>query len=185
MIAETIEQLRSDIQKAHESLKRELAKIRTGRANAGILDSVRVMYYGESTPLKQVASVSIPEARMIVLKPFEKQLTPVIEKAIIEANLGLNPSNDGDLIRLPMPPLTEERRKDLTKVARKVGEEGKIAIRAARRDANDMIDALKKDKDIGEDNAKRAQKDIDEVVKAGTNEVDAIVAKKEADILEV
>ena len=185
MIDETIEELRNGIAKAHESLKRELSKIRTGRANAAILDGVRVMYYGESTPLKQVASVSIPEARMLVLKPFEKAMTPVIEKAINEANIGLNPSNDGDLIRLPMPPLTEERRKDLTKVARKVGEDGKIAIRSARRDANDMIDELKKEKEIGEDDAKRAQKDIDEVVKAGTNEVDAIVSKKEADILEV
>ena len=185
MIEETLQELKDAIQKSLEVLRRELAKIRTGRANADILDSVRIDYYGSLTPLQQLASISIPEPRMIVLKPFDKSQVPAIEKAIVEAHLGLNPSNDGDIIRLPMPPLTEERRKELTKVARKVGEEAKIAIRSARHDANDMLDELKKEKEVGEDDANRGKKEVEEIVKTGTTEVDATVAKKEADILEV
>ena len=121
MLAETLEELSSSIDKAHESLKRDLAKIRAGRANPGILDGLRIDYYGTPTPLKQLASISVPEARMIVLKPFDRTQMQPIEKAIMEAQLGLNPSNDGEIIRIPMPSLTEERRKDLVKVARKSG----------------------------------------------------------------
>jgi ribosome recycling factor len=185
MLAETLEELDGAIEKAHESLKRDLAKIRAGRANPAILDGVRVDYYGSPTPLKQLASISVPEPRMIMLKPFDRTQMQVIEKAIMEAQLGLNPGNDGELIRIPMPPLTEERRKDLVKVARKSGEDCKVAIRKARHDAKDMIDSLQKEGEVGEDDADRARKELEEIVKGGTNKVDEIVSKKEADILEV
>ena len=168
MLAETLEELSASIDKAHESLKRDLAKIRAGRANPGILDGLRIDYYGTPTPLKQLASISVPEARMIVLKPFDRTQMQPIEKAIMEAQLGLNPSNDGEIIRIPMPPLTEERRKDLVKVARKSGEECKVAIRKARHDAKDMIDSLQKEGEVGEDDADRARKELEEKVKAGT-----------------
>lgn len=185
MLAETLEELRGGIAKAHESLKRDLAKIRAGRANPAILDGVRVDYYGSPTPLKQLASISVPEPRMIMLKPFDRTQMQVIEKAIMQAELGLNPGNDGELIRIPMPPLTEERRKDLVKVARKSGEECKVAIRKARHDAKDMIDSLQKEGEVGEDDADRARKELEEIVKGGTAKVDEIVGKKETDIIEV
>lgn len=185
MLKETLEELHDAIERAHESLKRDLAKIRAGRANPGILDGLRIEYYGTPTPLKQLASISVPEARLIVLKPFDRSQIQPIEKAIMEAQLGLNPSNDGELIRIPMPPLTEERRKELVKVARKAGEDCKVAIRKARHDAKDMIDSLQKEGEVGEDDAERARKELEEVVKTGTSRVDEIVSKKEADILEV
>ena len=185
MLAETLKELKGDIAKAHEALKRDLAKIRAGRANPDILDTVRIDYYGSPTPLKQLASISVPEARLIVLKPFDRSQMQAIEKAIMEAQLGLNPSNDGEIIRIPMPPLTEERRKELVKLARKSGEDSKVAIRKARHDAKDMIDSLQKDGDVGEDDADRARKELEEIVKGGAQKVDTIVAKKETDILEV
>jgi len=185
MLTETLQELSASIGKAHESLKGDLSKIRAGRANPGILDGLRVVYYDTPTPLKQLASISVPEARMIVLKPFDRTQMQPIEKAIREAQLGLNPSNDGEIIRIPMPPLTEERRKDLVKLARKSGEDSKVAIRKARHDAKDMIDTLQKEGDVGEDDADRARKELEEKVKVGTSRVDEIVAKKEADILEV
>ncbi len=185
MITETLDDLKSSIAKAHESLRRELSKVRTGRANPGVLDGVRVDYYGTATPLKQMASISVPEPRMIAVKPFDKTTMQAVEKAIMEAQLGLNPSNDGELIRIPMPPLTEERRKDLVKVAKKYGEECKVTIRRARHDAKDMIDAMKKDGDVGADDAERGAKELEEIVKAAGTGVDTIVSKKEVDILEV
>lgn len=185
MLKETLDDLKSSIQKAQESLKRELAKIRTGRANPDILDAVRVEYYGSYTPLKQMASISVPEPRMIMLKPFDRSTIRAIESAIMQSDLGLNPSNDGELIRIPMPPLTEQRRKDLVKVAKKDGEECKVAIRKARHEAKDMIDALEKDGDVGRDDADRGKKELEEIVKQGNVDVEAIVAKKEKDILEV
>lgn len=185
MINEILEELNASIDKAHESLKRDLSRIRAGRANPAILDGVRVEYYGTPTPLKQLASISVPEPRMIVLKPFDRSQIQPIEKAIMEGQLNLNPSNDGELIRIPMPPLTEERRKDLVKVARKSGEECKVAIRKARHDAKDMIDSLQKEGEVGEDDAERARKELEEIVKNGTSKVDEIVGKKEVDILEV
>ena len=185
MLAETLEELGASIDRAHESLKRDLAKIRAGRANPGILDGLRINYYGTPTPLKQLASLSVPEARMIVLKPFDRSQMQPIEKAIMEAQLGLNPSNDGEIIRIPMPPLTEERRKDLVKLARKSGEDCKVAIRKARHDAKDMIDSLQKEGEVGEDDADRARKELEDKVKGGTSAVEQIVGKKEIDILEV
>jgi len=185
MIDETLEELQNAIDKAHAALKKELSKIRTGRANPEILDSVRVSYYGTPTPLKQMASIAVPEARLITLKPFERGQIQAIERGILEAQLGLNPQNDGQLIRIPMPPLTEERRRALVKVARKVGEDAKVTIRKARHDGKDMIDVLDKEGDVGKDEADRARKALEEIVKRGTSVVDEIVARREADILEV
>jgi ribosome recycling factor len=185
MLQETLDELSASIEKAHQLLRRELAKIRTGRANADILDSVRADYYGQSTPLRQMATVSVPEPRLLVVKPFERSSISIIEKAIHKAELGVNPSNDGELIRIPMPPLTEERRRDLTKVARKVGEDAKVGIRKARHDAKDMLDELEKEGEVGADDAERARKELEEIVKAGTAEVDRIVGEKEKDILVV
>lgn len=185
MLEETLGDLKTSISKAHESLRRELARLRTGRANPDILDGVRVEYYGTPTPLKQMASISVPEARLLMLKPFERQQIQAIEKAILEAQLDLNPQNDGEVIRIPMPPLTEERRRDLVKVAKKVGEEAKVAIRKSRHGAKDMIDELEKEGEIGKDDAARARKELEEIVKGGTTKVDEIVARREADILAV
>ena len=185
MIRETLDELKDAISKAHDALKRELAKVRTGRANADILDSVRVEYYGTPTPLRQMATISVPEARLLVVKPFDRTQMQQVERAIREAQLGLNPSNDGELIRIPMPALTEERRKEMVKIAKKYGEDCKIAIRKARHDAKDMVDALEKDKEVGGDEAERGRKDLEEIVKAGVAKVDEIVARKEADVLEV
>ncbi len=185
MIKDTLNELNASIKQAHDSLKRELAKIRTGRANPDVLDGVRVDYYGTPTPLKQIASMSVPEPRMILLKPFDRTQMKEIEAAIMKAQLGLNPSNDGELIRIPMPALTEERRKDLVKVAKAKGEDCKVAIRAARHEAKDMFDAMEKDGDVGADEADRGRKEMEAVVKAGTERTDELVSKKEKDIMVV
>ncbi|MEM7446694.1 MAG: ribosome recycling factor [Myxococcota bacterium] len=185
MLDETLDDLKASMDKAHQSLRRELAKIRTGRANPDILDGVRVNYYGSPTPLKQVATVSVPEARMLLLKPFDRTQLGAIERAILESQLGLNPQNDGEILRIPLPPLTEERRKNLVKLARKTGEDCKVAIRAARHDAKDIIDVFEKDGEVGADPADRARKEVEEIVKAGTAKVDSIVSSKETDIMVV
>lgn len=183
MIQDSLNDLKTSIGKAHEALKRDLARIRTGRANPDILDSIRVDYYGTPTPLKQVAAISVPEPRLIVLKPFERNQISAIERAINQGHLGLNPSNDGEVVRLPLPPLTEERRKELTKVARAKGEDCKVAIRKARHDTKDMLDELEKSE--GEDAIERAKKEMEDIVKGGTAQVDALVENKEKAILEV
>lgn len=185
MIKDTLDGLKDGIQSAHDSLRRELAKIRTGRANPDILDGVRVDYYGSPSPLKQVASISVPEPRMLLVKPFDRTQMSAIEKAIMTSHLGLNPSNDGEIIRIPLPPLTEDRRKELQKVARAKAEDARVSIRAARHEAKDLIDAMAKDGDVGEDEADRARKEMEEITKGGNSGVDEIVAKKEKDIMEV
>lgn len=185
MIDETLEELQQAIGKAHEALRRDLSKLRTGRANPDILSGLRVDYYGTPTPIQQMAAVNVPEPRMLTIKPWEANQLKAIEKAIMESDLGLNPQNDGEIIRLPLPPLTEERRKELTKVARKQGEDCKVAIRKARHDAKDMLDTLEKDGDVGQDEADRARKKLEEIVQTGTGKVDEIVQKKEKDILTV
>jgi ribosome recycling factor len=185
MIADTLTELKSQIAKHHEHLKRELAKIRTGRANPDLLDSVRVDYYGTMTPLKQLASISVPEPRLLLLKPFDRSQIQQVEKAIREAQLNLNPQNDGELIRIPIPALTEERRKEFVKLAKKAGEECKVTIRQSRHEAKDMIDELEKEGEVDADASDRGRKEIEEIVKTGTAKVDEIVARKEKDILEV
>lgn len=185
MINDVFSELESGIQNAHEAFKRELAKLRTGRAHPGMMDSVRVDYYGARTPLPQMATVSVPEPRMLTVKPWDKSTVQMIEKAIREANLGLNPQTDGDLIRIPVPPLSEERRKDLVKVAKKTGEDCKVAIRKCRHDAMDVLNELKKEGEVSEDDAERARKKVEDIVAAGGQDVDAQIHKKEKEILQV
>jgi len=185
MIDEALQELKEGIANAHASLKRELSRLRTGRASASLLDSIRVDYYGTPTPLNQMASVSVPEARLIVVKPWDKTTLQLIEKAISKSPVDLNPQNDGEIIRLPVPMLTEDRRKDLVKVARDHGEMCKVAIRASRRDAKDIIEELKKEGEVGEDVADRAMKELEAIVQKGTAEVDDIVERKEKDVMEI
>lgn len=185
MVNETLDDLKSSIAKAHEALKRELAKLRTGRAHPSLLDSIRVDAYGSPMPLAQMATVNVPEARMLTIKPWDKTQIKAIEKALVQSPLGLTPMNDGEIIRVPLPPLTEERRKELSKLAKRAGEDSKVVIRKARHDAKEMIEGLVDGKDIGEDDGERAQKEIEELIQRGTAEVDAIVGRKEKDILEV
>ena len=185
MLDEVFKELRAGIEKAVEALRRDLSKVRTGRAHAGMLDSLRVDYYGVATPINQMANVSVPEPRLITVKPWEKGQVKAIEKAIRESDLGLNPQTDGDLIRLPIPPLTEERRRDMVKLTKKNGEECKVAVRKHRRDANEMIQSLDKDGDVSGDEADRALKKVEEVVADGIKLIDQVIAAKEKDILEV
>jgi ribosome recycling factor len=168
-----------------ESLKSNLQKIRTGRAHPGILDQVSVEYYGSLVPISQVANVSLLDARTISVQPWEKGLGSKIEKAIRESDLGLNPAAQGDLLRVPMPPLTEERRKDLTKVARNEGEEAKVAVRNLRRDANEQAKKLLKDKEISEDDERRSLDEVQKLTDRHIAEIDRLIAAKEADILAV
>ncbi|MCB9707873.1 MAG: ribosome recycling factor [Myxococcales bacterium] len=185
MIEEIHTALIQAIDRAHEALKRELSRLRTGRANPALLDSVRVDYYGSQTPIAQMANIGVPEPRLLTVKPWDKTHIKSIEKAIIESGLGLNPQNDGEIIRIPMPTLTEERRRDFVKLAKKHGEDSKVAIRKARHDAKDMLDSLKSDGEAGEDEIERAMKRVEELVQEGTSRSDDIVTRKEKDILEI
>jgi len=166
-------------------LKRELARIRTGRASTNLLDEVMVDYYGTPTPVSQVATLSVPEPRLITVSPWETNLIPVIEKAIMTSDLGLNPSNDGKMIRLPIPPLTEERRKEFVKQAHKIGEEGRVSIRNARRDAVESFKRMQKDGDISEDDSKRAQDQAQKLTDDFGHQVDEILKRKDQEILEI
>ena len=185
MVGDTLEELKSAVGKAHEALKREMAKIRTGRAHPSLLDSLRVDAYGTPTPISQLASINVPEARMLTVKPWDKSQIKAIEKAIVTSPLGLTPQNDGEIIRVPLPALSEERRKEMVKLAKRAGEETKVVIHKARHDAKEMVESLVDDKEIGEDDGTRAQKDIEDIVQKGVAEVDNIVARREKDILEV
>ena len=185
MVNDVLSELEGHITKAIDALRRELAKVRTGRANLAILDGVRVEYYGTPTPLNQVASVAVADARLITIKPWEKKLCVDIERAVREANLGLNPSSDGEIVRLPIPALTQDRRKELTKVVKRIGEDAKVAIRAARRDTKEMLEQLAKDGDISDDDSDVGLKKMQVSVDAATGKVDDIIGKKEAEILEV
>ena len=168
-----------------EAFKGELQKIRTGRAHPGILDQVHVDYYGSMVPISQVANVSLLDARTISVQPWEKGMGAKIEKAIRESDLGLNPQTSGDLIRVPMPALTEERRKDLTKVVRHAGEEAKVAVRNLRRDANEHAKKMLKDKEVTEDEERRLQDDVQKLTDRTIAEIDKLVQGKEAEILAV
>jgi ribosome recycling factor len=171
--------------KSVETLKAELAKVRTGRAHAGLLDHVRVDYYGTPTPLNQVASVNLVDARTIGVNPYEKKMGAVIEKAIRESDLGLNPSSQGDLIRVPMPSLTEERRRDLTKVVKAESEGGRVAVRNIRRDALAQFKEMVKAKTLSEDEERRAQEDIQKMTDRFIQEIDKMLAVKEAELMAV
>lgn len=185
MYDDVIAKLAPAMEKSLESLKREFAKVRTGRASASLLDEVKVDYYGNPTPLNQVGTISVPEARLITVSPWEKNLIPEIEKAIFKADLGLNPSSDGELVRIAIPPLTEDRRKEMCKLAKKMGEDAKIAIRNARRDGNEGMKKLEKEKEITEDDLKRGEKEIQELTDRFVKKVDDMVSAKEEEVMEI
>jgi len=185
MVQDVIKSAAADMEKAAAGLKRELARIRTGRANAALLDEVRVDYYGTPSPLSQVGTIAIPEPRLITITPWERKLVPDIEKAILKADLGLNPSSDGTLIRVPIPALTEERRKEMVKQVKRHGEEHKITVRNIRRDANEALKKLEKNKEITEDALKLGEKEVQDLTDRMVKQIDDIVHAKEKDILEV
>ena len=171
--------------KSIEAFKTELAKIRTGRAHPGILDQVHIDYYGSMVPISQVANVALLDARTISVQPWEKGMGAKIEKAIRESDLGLNPSAQGDLIRVPMPPLSEERRRDLVKVAKGAAEDAKVAVRNLRRDANEQAKKMAKDKLITEDDERRSQDEVQKLTDRVVNEIDKLLSAKEAEIMAV
>jgi ribosome recycling factor len=173
------------MKKAVEAFKRDLAKVRTGRATTAMLDGVRVDYYGTPTPLNQVASVTVVDARLISIKPWEKSMIPIIDKAIRASDLGLNPVPDAELVRLPIPPLTAERRRDLVKSVKKMTEESKVAVRAARRDAMDMLKEAEKDKEITEDEKKVGERKVQDLTDKYVATLDDLEAKKEKEITEL
>ena len=185
MLDDIHKELVSSIAKAHDSLKRDLGKLRAGRANPNLLDGIRVDYYGVITPLSQMAHINVPEARMITVKPWDKTAVKSVEKALRESDLNLNPQTDGDLIRIPLPPLTEERRKEFVKIGRKYGEECKVTIRKARHEAMDMLTDLDEGGEAPADDVDRAKKKAEETVADSVKVVDQIIAQKEKDIMEV
>jgi ribosome recycling factor len=184
-IADIKKSAESKMGKSIEAFKNELHKIRTGRAHPGILDQVQVDYYGSMVPISQVANLSLLDARTISVQPWEKGMGPKLEKAIRDSGLGLNPSAQGDLLRIPMPALTEERRKELTKVVKHAGEDCKVAVRNVRRDANEHLKKLLKDKDVTEDDERRAQDEVQRLTNNVVAEIDKLVAAKETEILAV
>jgi ribosome recycling factor len=184
-IADIKKNAEAKMAKSIEAFKNELHKIRTGRAHPGILDQVQVEYYGSMVPISQVANVSLMDARTISVQPWEKGMGAKIEKAIRESDLGLNPSAQGDLLRVPMPALTEERRKELTKVVRNAGEDAKVAVRNLRRDANEHVKKLVKDKLATEDDERRTHDDVQKLTDRVISEIDKLVSGKEAEILAV
>lgn len=185
MIADVKKSAEQKMQKSVETLKTDLGKVRTGRAHAGLLDHVRVDYYGTPTQINQVAGVNLIDARTIGVSPYEKKMVAAIEKAIRDADLGLNPSAQGDLIRVPMPSLTEERRRDLTKVVKAEAENARVAVRNIRRDALAHLKELQKAKSISEDEERRAQEDIQKLTDRHVSEIDKLLSVKEAELMAV
>jgi ribosome recycling factor len=184
MIDDVKQEAKDLMEKAIEALKRDFNRVRTGRASASILDAVRADYYGQPTALNQMASISVPEARLIMIQPWDPKSCAEIEKAILKSDLGLTPQNDGKVVRISIPPLTEERRKELVKVVRKMGEETKVAVRNARREANDMLKEYKNEGEISEDDMRRGQTEVQKLTDDYTAKVDALLAEKEKEILE-
>ncbi len=184
MLDDIYQDTRESMDKTIASLESELSRVRTGRANLSLLDGIRVDYYGTLTPLNQMASLSVPESRLITIQPWDATVIKEIEKAILKSDLGLTPSNDGKIIRITIPPLTEERRKQLAKSVHKTCEEHKIAIRNLRRDANEMLKSLKKDGDISEDDAFKGQDQVQKITDEFIAQIDSIYKDKEKEILE-
>jgi ribosome recycling factor len=185
MINDVIQETKERMGKSEKAFEKEISKVRTGRASQAVLDGVKVDYYGTQTPLPQMATVSIPESRLITVKPWDVSVINEVEKAILKANLGLTPSNDGKLIRISIPPLTEERRKEIAKNVAKICEDYKVAIRNIRRDSNEMLKELQKEGDISEDDSFKAQKLVQEATNESIKKLDRIFAEKEKEILEV
>jgi len=184
MLDEIYAETKTNMQKAVDALKKELARVRTGRASLTLLDGIRADYYGTLTPLNQMASLAVPESRLITIQPWDATALKEIEKAILKSDLGLTPASDGKLIRIAIPPLTEERRKELVKVVHKACEDHKIGIRNVRRDGNEMIKELKKEGDVAEDDAFKAQDEIQKITDSFVGQIDAVYKEKEKEILE-
>ena len=184
MIDKIYQETKESMGKTVDALKRELQRIRTGRASLSILDGIKVDYYGTPTPLNQMATLAVPESRLITIQPWDVSAIKEIEKAILKSDLGLTPSNDGKILRISIPPLTEERRKELVKVIHKMCEEHKVTARNIRRDSNDLVKSLKKDGDISEDEAYRSQDEIQKITDAHIKRIDECYSEKEKEILE-
>jgi len=184
-VTEVRKQTEQKMVRSIEALKGDLSKVRTGRAHAGLLDHVQVEYYGSMVPLSQVANIGLADGRTITVQPWEKKLVPAVEKAIRDADLGLNPATQGETIRVPMPPLTEERRRELTKVVKHEGETARVAVRSLRRDANQQLKDLLKKKEISEDDDRRAQDDIQKLTDKFVADIDRLIADKEKEIMTV
>ena len=185
MIADVIAETRGRMERAVESAKEDFATVRTGRANPQLFQKVLVDYYGTPTPLQQLATFQVPEARVVLISPFDRNAMAGIEKTIRDSDLGVNPANDGNVIRVVMPQLSEERRRDYIKVARTKAEESRVAVRNIRRHANDSVHKLVKDKEVGEDDARGAEKTLDGVTKKYVDSIDELLKSKEAELLEV
>ena len=185
MISDVRQSAEQKMTRSIETLKTDLAKVRTGRAHTGLLDHIHVDYYGTSMPLSQVANVTLADPRTIGVTPWEKKMIPVVEKAIRDSDLGLNPATSGDIIRVPMPPLTEERRKELIKVVHREAEAAKVAVRNVRRDANEQLKKLLKDKQCSEDDERRAHDDLQKLTDRVIGEIDQLLQVKEADLLAI
>ena len=183
MLPPLLKDVESKMATAIDALTRELASVRTGRASVALLDTVRVDYYGTPTPVNQIASISVPDARSLVIQPWEATQLAAIEKAIMKSDLGLNPANDGKLIRLTLPTLTEERRKQLAKTVHKIAEDGRVAVRNVRREANDRLKAMAKDKKVSEDEERRGHDQIQKTTDRFVAKVDELLKKKEQEIL--
>ena len=184
-IADIKKQATEKMTKSIETLKHDLAKIRTGRAHTGLLDHLRVDYYGAEMPINQVANVTLSDARTISIQPFEKKMVQAVEKAIRDSDLGVNPATSGDVIRVPMPPLTEERRKELTKIVKQDGENAKVAVRNIRRDAIQHLKNLLKESEVSEDEEKRAQEEVQKLTDKSIADIDKLVAEKDKDLMAV
>jgi ribosome recycling factor len=184
-IADIKKQASEKMAKSLDTLKHDLAKIRTGRAHTGLIDHLRVDYYGSEMPIGQVANVTLADSRTISIQPFEKKMVQVIEKAIRDSDLGVNPATSGDVVRVPMPALTEERRRELTKIVKHEGENAKVAVRNIRRDANTHLKELLKESEVGEDEEKRAQDEVQKMTDKAIGDIDRLVAEKEKDVMSV
>ena len=185
MLDELYKKTEEHMHKTLENLAHELASIRTGKASPAILDVIRVSYYGQSVPVNQVANISVPDPRTLAIQPWDRSMMGEIEKAIQASDLGLNPQNDGGMIRLPIPPLTEERRRDLTKVVKRIGEEAKVAVRNIRRDANEKLKKLEKEHELSQDQMHTKQEAIQKLTDSFIKQVDDAVAGKEKEVLEL
>lgn len=185
MIHDVIADARAHMQKAVDATRHEFAALRTGRASPALLEQIRVDYYGVPTPIPQLATVTVPEPRLLMIHPWDKKMVKEVEKAILKSELGLVPSSDGVYVRVPIPPLTEERRKELVKVAHKHAEEGRVAIRNIRREAKEMIEQLEEDGDVSEDDSKRGLEELQKLTDKVIAEIDALLAAKDKDIMEV
>jgi ribosome recycling factor len=185
MIADIKKTAEQKMGKSVETLKADLSKVRTGRAHTGLLDHIQVDYYGARMPLNQVANLALADARTVTVQPWEKKMVPVVEKAIRDSDLGVNPATSGDIIRVPMPPLTEERRKELIKVVRHEAENARVAVRNIRRDANEHLKKLLKDHAVAEDEERRAQEDVQKLTDRFIVEIDRVLAAKETDLMAI